>query len=71
MPRARGLCDCWKLTSYVANICRFTMKTTKNPCYTGYLEKNKGVTFYSWGRRIISESMAPEVQAVWQENVNI
>ena len=27
--------------------------------------------FHSWGRRLIPESLAPEVQAVYEENVNI
>ena len=36
--RARGFCDRWKLMFYVANIS-FTIKTTKNPSYTGYSEK--------------------------------
>ena len=30
----------------------------------GVFRKNKGVTFHSWGRRLISESLASEVQAV-------
>ena len=30
----------------------------------GVFRKNKGVTFHSWGRRLIPESLAPEMQAV-------
>ena len=38
VARARGFCDCLKLTFYVANIS-FIIQTTNNPSYTGYLKK--------------------------------
>ena len=43
-----------------ANVLRsehfiYHTKNTKKPRYTGYFEKNKGVTFHSWGRRVIPE----------------
>ena len=34
-------------------------------------KQNKGTTLHSWGRRIIPESLVPDVQAVLEENVNI
>ena len=42
---------------YIANIW-FTIKTTKNPSYMGYLSEK--ITFHSWGRRLINESLASE-----------
>ena len=39
-------------------------KNHEEPLIYGVFRKNKGVTFHSWGRRLIPESLAPEVQAV-------
>ena len=59
----------WFLELLEVNVLRsehliYNKKNTKNPWYTGYFEKNKGVTFHSWGLRLIPESLASEVQAV-------
>ena len=40
-------------------------KNHQEPLIYGVLQKNKCVTFHSWGRRLIPESLVPE------ENVNI
>ena len=39
-------------------------KNTKDPLVYGVFLKNKSVMFHSWGRRLIPESLASEVQAV-------
>ena len=40
-------------------------KNHEEPLIYGVFLKNKGVTFHSWGHKLIPESMVPE-----EENVN-
>ena len=42
----------------------FYHKNNKEPLIHGVSRKNKVVMFHSWGRRLIPDSLAPEVQAV-------
>ena len=58
----------WFLRFLEANVLRsehlVCHKNHEEPLIYGVFRKNKGVTFHSWGRGLIPESLAPEVPAV-------
>ena len=69
----------WFLGLLEVNVLRsehlnYHKKTLRTLDIRGISKKIKALrTFHSWGRRLIPESLAPEdeVQAVYEENVNI